>query len=594
MAKLQNQSSHEITALMVQHTHQAAAFAHRYLSTVDAKKASTTGELVDCFNSAMTIYVGEKEYGGQPHPLFEDLHNSLGDNKKNIAVVMDGLIQGVRDYRIRNGGEMPCDTVIAAAFSDAQALVNHFNSIGVMQSPALALVPEIVAASMYSRLASTIPIAMPLPNPNGSGEVPLLVCRMTAFKTFGAMTKGDPIDGSRGGLPFMTAKREFAMSNGGSGLTYTITPRVAYANYAALTPNTNTPIAPFKGGRVAILVNGVKIAHDSFKGHKVNAGTSQLVAVPDVVLESTAITATAATANLDTHLISVTFAAALPANAVVTAEIILDYERKDGNGNFLITAPSLDIATDEETVRSVQHQATMSVSQGALETLRRQTGFDPVASGIALLQSNFYLEQTLQVLRQAKRKALAYGAVVEFDASRGVVDGAAAAYNTAQQLFAEVLRKKDEAAQKINKQTAGTSFAYDIFCTERVATLFNTLSVVNGYKRLAAVVGVNNAIVRIGQFDDGTNIYVLPTNDAPVLTDSNDLKASELLVVARSSDPVRAPIVSITAVPPITLEFAPNFFEQGVGMFVDSDMVINPLERFGMQFALIEMVNLPN
>lgn len=83
-----------------------------------------------------------------------------------------------------------------------------------------------------------------------------------------------------------------------------------------------------------------------------------------------------------------------------------------------------------------------------------------------------------------------------------------------------MIRKKNEVIQKVNKRTGGIAMACDIFCTERVATLFDTLTGSYGYKRIAAAVGVDNAIVRIGQFDDGTNVYVLPKNEAPVLVDS--------------------------------------------------------------------------
>lgn len=601
MPKFSANSAQEITAEMTKQTKLAATFAKGYLAKLVANPPQTEQQAIDCFNSAMVTYAGEADHGSVKHPLFEDLHNHLQNvfsNENKAKEIMwkvfdKGLADGVAEYQKRNGGEMPHDTVFAAAFSDAQNVLDHYNSIGVLQSPSLALVPEIVAASMYTRLASSIPIAMPLPNVNGSGEVPLLVGRMVASKDFGAMQKGDPMDGGRGGLPFMNAKREYAMSNGGAGLVYTITPRVSYDDIEALTPDAATAAAPFKGGRVAILVNGFKVAHDAFKGHKINTGTSLLTPVQEVVLEGTAIVVSSATANLDTHAISVTFGAALPVGAVVTAEIILDYERKDNNGNYLIKPPSLDITTEEETIRSVPSYATMTVGKASLEVLRRQTGFEPLSAGIAFMQANYYLEQNLTVLRQAKRKTKAMGTVIEFDASRGVVGGQAAAYNTTAQLFGEVIRKKNEAVQKINKRTGGIAMSVDIFCTERVATLFDTLTGAYGYKRIAAAVGVDNAIVRIGQFDDGTNVYVLPKNEAPVLTDSNDLKASELLIIGRVSDPVKSPIVSTTAVPPTTREFDPEFFEQGVGIFVDSDVVINPLARYGEAMALIEMTNLP-
>lgn len=593
MPKFSANSAQEITAEMTDQTKLAATFAKGYLAKLAANPPQNDQEILDCFNSAMVTYAGEANHGSAQHPLFEDLNNSLQGDKKAVVIAFRGLEDGVAEYKLRNGGEMPHDTVFAAAFSDAQNLLDHYNSIGVLQSPSLALVPEIVAASMYTRLASSIPIAMPLPNVNGSGEVPLLVGRMVASKDFGAMQKGDPMDGGRGGLTYMNAKREYAMSNGGAGLVYAVTPRICYDNIVDLTPDAATAAAPFKGGRVAILVNGFKVAHDFFKNHKVNTGISVLTPVQDVVLEGTTIVVSSATANLDTHAISVTFGAALPVGAVVTAEIVLDYERRDNNGNVLITAPSLDITTEEETVRSVPSYAKMTVGRASLEVLRRQTGFEPLSAGIAFIQANYYLEQNLTVLRQVKRKAKAMGSVVEFDASRGVVGGQAAAYNTTAQLFGEVIRKKNEVIQKINKRTGGIAMSCDIFCTERVATLFDTLTGSYGYKRIAAAVGVDNAIVRIGQFDDGTNVYVLPKNEAPVLTDSNDLKASELLIVGRVSDPVKSPIVSTTAVPPIVDNFDPENFVKGVEVFVDSDVVINPLPRYGEAMGLIEMTNLP-
>jgi hypothetical protein len=582
----------------------AGEFAKRYLAQRAAKddNGNIQGHIA-AFDSVTTIETGdrrgEKEMGVLPTSL-QSLFDSVGSDEGR-SLILRGMEIGIQQYQNANGGDMPSDALIASGLSAGALALNQkdkahilkpmFDSLSYDHAESLSIVPSVVLATIATRIATGLPIISYLPNPMGSNEVPVVYARTVANKDWGAMAANDYLDGSKAAHPYVDSRRQFAMSNGGSGLVYTVTPRVHYLSYSALTPDTGSIAAPFLGGRVRILVNGVEVAHDRSKDHPTKTGTSTLQAVQGVTLESTAILLASGSASLSTHLITATFTAALPAGAVVTAEIILDFERKDSAGTPILGAAGVDILLEGKSIYAYPVQSFVYASVGAMSNIQRELNIDARAAGVAMVQAKFYLEQTVYLLKQAKAIGKAYGRTLPFDASRGVTGGAAAAYNTSAQLMSEFKSVLGQAKIAINKDVGNSISTFDLYCTDKGSILFGRLAELKGYTEIPNIVGSADAITRIGYFDDGTNVYHVPSQNG--LFDETTTSA-EVMVIARSSDPAKSMFVGFTAVPPILRDFDPTAFEQGVAIYSRNAADINPLSRFGQQVAVINMTNLPS
>lgn len=582
----------------------AGEFAKRYLAQRAAKddNGNIQGHIA-AFDSVTTIETGdrrgEQELGLLPTSL-QSLFDSVGSDEGR-ALILRGMEIGIQQYKNANGGDMPSDALIASGLSAGALVLNQkdkaqhckpmFDSLSYDHAESLSIVPSVVLATIATRIATGLPIIAYLPNPMGSNEVPVVYARTVANKDWGALAANDYLDGSKAAHPYVDSRRQFAMSNGGSGLVYTVTPRVHYLSYSALTPDTGSIAAPFLAGRVRILVNGVEVAHDRSKDHPTKTGTSTLQAVQDVTLESTAILLASGTASLSTHLITATFTAALPAGAVVTAETILDFERKDSTGVPILLAAGVDILLEGKSIYAYPVQSFVFASVGAMSNIQRELNIDARAAGVAMVQSKFYLEQTVYLLKRAKDIGKAYGRTLTFDASRGVTGGAASAYNTSAELMSEFKSVLSQAKIAINKDVGNSISTFDLYCTDKGSVLFGRLAELKGYTEIPNIVGAADAITRIGYFDDGTNVYHVPAQIG-VFTETST--AAEVMVIARSSDPAKSMFVGFTAVPPILRDFDPTAFEQGVAIYSRNAADINPLSRFGQQVAVINMTNLPS
>lgn len=546
------------------------------------------------------------EHGEQSEELIPAALHSLFDSvtsPKGREMILRGLEIGIDNYRANNGGDMPSDALIAAGLSAGELALNQrdrnahckplFDSLTYDHAESLSIVPSVVLASIATRIATGLPIISYLPNPTGSNEVPIVYGRMAANKDWGALSAQDFLDGAKAGHPYIDSRRQFKMTpgSGGTALVYTVTPRVHYSDFSTFTGDAGSAVAPFLGGRVRILVNGVEVAHDRSKEHPTKTGVSTLQAVTGVNLSSTDILVASGSANLSTHLITATFSAALPVGAVVTAEVILDYERKDSNGSIILTPAGVDLVLEGRSVYAYPVQSFVFASVGAMSNMMRELGLDARSAGVAVVQAKFYLEQTIYLLRQAKTIGRARARVFIFDASRGVTGGAAAAYNSTAALMSELKTQLAKAKISINTTVGNSVNAFDIYCTDKAAILFGRLSEIPGYTTVGNTFGAADAITRIGQFDDGTNVYHVPS-DSGLFTEGST--TAEIMVIGRSTDAAKAMFVGFTAVPPILRDFDPTAFEQGVAIYSRNAADINPLSRFGEQVALIDMTNLPS
>lgn len=587
-----------------------AVFLKRYLS---GRKES---DQIAAFDSA--VHQGnELVLDNYPTCLQSIFDSAFGQHVNAKLRILEGIEYGIAEYGRRHGGDAPSAELVAAGISCGAAILNRntvegkalfdniqrsiginlddqaqFDSLTYGHSEALSMVPALVMVTISNRISSGIPTIAYLPNLAGTNELPLLYGRPTASKDWGALAAGDYLDGAKATSQYFGNHWQFAMTpgTGGTALVYTVTPRTHYLDAAALTPDTGADVAPFVAGRIRILVNGVEVAHDRYKAHPTKTGTSTLVGVDGVVIDSTAVKVDSGSAVLSTGLITATFHEALPAGAVVTAEVVFDFERKGSDGKALITPPGIDIELSGASLYATPMRALVTATIDSITQMRNELGIDPRAAAMGMVQGKFYLEETLRLLKACKQRAVHAGRSFAFDASRGVSSHGAAVYNTSGELMSEVRNALNQAKQSIAMATNSSPAGFDLYVGNNGAILFSRLTSNDGYSAVSGFTYGTDAITRIGQFEDGINVYHVPGN-ASLLTESST--AAQFMLVARASDPAKAAIVGHVAVPPMMLEYNADPFEQGAGVYARVAGELNPIDRFADQSAIIRATNLP-
>lgn len=581
---------------------QALAQVGRFMGKIRESEKSNSG--LALFDSIEDQHIPQ---------CLKNIFDGIGDTPKNRAHIMQGINIGRAAYREKSGGQEPTDAMIACAISAGAALhyrgvegtsksefdsvsgavvgeSDKFDNFNVDHHEAISIVPAMTVVTIATALANSLPIVAMLPNPIGSNEVPLVYARMTAGSTMGGFTQGDFLDGDKASRAYLENRFRFAMALD-TGTTYKVTPRVHYLDYAAKTPDTGTPVAPFQGGRVVIKVNGVEVANDRSRDNTKKSGSTAMTAITGVVIAATPVLVTSGSANLDTHLITVVFSAALPVGAIVTAHVIFDYERKDPTTKQLILhPPTVDMALEYDSVLAGASRTSLEASIDSITQMQNELGVGFLPAALALVQNKFYFEQTLRLLDEAKERAENNGRTATFDMSRGVSGDLAAGFNTTAELMGEVSKTIAAAMLDINQTTGASASAFDLFVSNKGAVFFDSMNA-DHFDRANTNFASHTQIVRIGSLKNGVNVYHIPTSTG-LLTDATG--ASEMLLVARSAEAAKSTFVGHMPVPPMVTTAQPSEFTTNIGVYARVAADMNPISRFADQACLIAITNMPS
>lgn len=515
-------------------------------------------------------------------------------SKEAREIVLDGLEFGIKAYQASNGGDMPDPTLMAAALCEGASMLadsqfqSALDSLTNAHHEQLSVVPEMVQVTISTRLSTGLPFFSQLPNPKGSNELPFLIANIVAGSDFAGMRKGDRLDGAKAGSSFVFNKRIFAMSKDGLTNEYTVTPRVRYANEADKTPDSGSDAAPFLGGRVLIRVNGVAVASDQASG-SANSGTTQITAVRGATVGGETLAISAGVVDLDDHEISVTFGADLPAGAVVHAEVIFDFERKDSSKKPILNRPDSEIAYKKHSIFAVPSSAETYISVDAQTQMQNELGISPQAAAMGQLQAKQYLEENYYLFWLLALQARKAGRVIQFDYARGADPGLAAAYNNTADGIAYINTTLRTAALNIRNITLDNG-STDIIAGDHACILLSVLDESDSFKLVEGAVMNNGNVTRMGKFSDGRGLYHLPTQ-AGILPEG--ATTATIMVIARGSRPELNPTVGMTAVPPTFIDLTNKAFEKGVGFYSRRAVDVNPHQQYADGVYLIDMINLP-
>ncbi|MCK4087711.1 hypothetical protein HCY58_11705 [Acinetobacter radioresistens] len=517
---------------------------------------------------------------------------------ENREYLLSAIETGIKGYKDRHDGEAPrADMVAAALSSGLQAIKAEFDSAGAIGTQlsaggheALAVIPTQAIVTISTQIANALPIVAYLPNPTGSNALPLVYARTVANTTWGETKANDFIDGPAATCQYFDSQFEFqATQDDANPRIYTLKPTIAYKDNISHLPDPNQPVLPFIGGRVRVMVNGVEVGHDATTDHAKFSGLSTIIGLNDhgLVLDGVKVKLQSGEADLDKGEITVTFAEELPAGTEVSVNLIADFERKNGKAPVL-DAPGVDMVLKARSLHAYSIRALYRATDDAISQAQNELGLDPRGAFTAIVASKQLLESNIRLLRRGKRRAKGFKRVLVADLGRGVTD--AAAFNNTSDLARELTVTISAAKLDINKLLDVVPSGHDIYIGDTMAVLFDQLADDTHYKKAGVSVGAPNQITRIGSFPGGTNVYHVPTS-ANLLDEHDD--AAEIMVIGRSTIPVRNAFTGFVARPLTIRESNTVDFEQGVTAQTRVAAELNPLERFADQIVVIEVVNLP-
>ncbi|RSN83376.1 hypothetical protein EA770_07215 [Acinetobacter baumannii] len=545
---------------------------------------------------------------GMPETKPMALNNILNLVGFDSAGDIDNAIKvGISQYQYCHGGELPHASVLATAldaglamakavdkYTDTQKqsllkLESGFDDVSNTHQESVSIVPAMTVATIATVIAYAAPIIAYIPNNNGSNEVPIVAARFVTDRAFGAMNKGDYLDGVNASKPYSEGRFRFALSNGGNGAVYSVVARTQYEDFAAKTPKATAPLLPFIGGNISIRINGKEVAHTRNRSKSKLAGQISAIAEKKAVIAGTEYTVAGSAINLDTSEISVTLNQALPAGAKLEVFLVADFDARDNSNKFKLEPVGVSIAPDYDSLVSSPIVTQIRASKLLVNQVTNELNVGFVGTAVALMQGKIYLEQTVRLLGEGKERALYNEREYTFDASRGVTGNLAAAYNTTGDLFGELMKYIEAAKTKIIQDTGGATVGFDLHVGDSAKVFFAQLSSDKMPTKTGATAG-HGQIVRIGTLADGTNVYHVPSS-AEVLVEAG--QAFEMLLVGRGSEPVRNPLVGFIEMPLTVSEATPDPRETLLGLIGSQAAELNPLDRYADQFALLKAINMP-
>ncbi|MCC3307525.1 hypothetical protein [Psychrobacter sanguinis] len=561
------------------------------------------------FDSMIAANSHDREMGLQAIP--ESLQKLL--EAQNIAAttagkqaVFDGLRDGIAEYQRRNGGDMPPVEVVQSALSAATAFTENahrgddndpsFDSLSFSHHEALSVVPAAVQVVITMGIANSLPLISMLPNPTGSNEVPIVAGEGTAGMDMGVMRRGELIDGEKAGLPYFDNRHLLVMEDAGEG-KFTLESHVAYTKEIRDNKTTKFVVdkdsikAPFLGGRVSIKVRGVEVANDNHRNHPTFGGKSTLQPLEPVTLGADTFIVKSAVADLDNHTVEVAFDTndgATPKADEVEVELIFDYERKDEKGEYILRAPSHDMAFNYYGVYAYPSRARSSATIDAITQLQNELGINWYAAAQMIFINKYNFEQNGRLLRGAVNQCLANQEkhVKVFDA-----DIAGVTHTTLTDLYSNIRVVLGKARTALSTITNTAIGQYDLYVSDRGAAFFEAMSR-DEYTPTGEQYGDQYSIYRIGQLNTGANIYYVPASMG-VFNEDELTQGGYALLVPRATTPAKAPFVGTVAVPTMVLASSANAFEKDVAVYNRMAAEANPIPRYRNQCMLIELRNLP-
>lgn len=547
------------------------------------------------------------------------------NNKKGFSRLLDSINDGVTAYRNRHGGDLPSPALVASAFANAALLydgLNGSNTNGIYDSASVngaavkqffldsvsshasahvAEVPTLAMVTIATTIANALPIVSFLPNPKGSQTVPMVYVRQVAAQSYGQTQKGDFLDGVKAAAQYFDSVHRLEMTSADQK-TFTVK---AYrcVEEGTLTPDSTSGRLPLVAGATTINVGGLMFAWDEQSRHASGATTGEIGVYEfdreGITLDGVVYKLVSGKVNLDTDTVTVVLDKALPADVKVIANVVANYEAKDGQNQFILNPPSVDAQLDYSSVTARGIRAIYTASIDALTQMQNELGVDMRAAFIAVVIAKLMFEQNCRLLTEAKNRATGSGLVRELDLSRG--SNMTAAFNKISDIAADLIPAIEEMKRRTCQDTQHTPSGFDIYVTGSLSTLVRTLADDTNFVPSGLTLGTPNNMVRLGSRGSDNYYYLPPTTgvleegelSVTVGGNTTAVAFAEALLIARNETAAKSMFVGHIAVPVVTTDVQAVAFEQGVTFYTRQAAEVNKHKRFGRQASVLRVLNLP-
>lgn len=579
------------------------------------EKKETVGNEVAAFDSMLASHEGGRDAGFDSLPVSLQrilMHPAIQADPESV---FDGIVEGIEEYKARNGGEKPTPYMLASALTTAALPFgggdsqdasraekgSTFDSLSLGHHEALSIVPAATQIIITHGISNSLPLVTMLPNPMGSNELPIVYGTTVSATDMGVMRIGDKMDGDKSGLPFLENRHTLLMDKGLDG-AFTFESHVAYDMEVAANKTTlfvvdkSSAPAPFLGGRVVVRVKGIEIANDKVRNHATKKGKTAMQGIDGVKIGTNKYVLKSGVADLDTNKVSVVFdttEGAEPAEKDVTVDIVFDYERKDAQGRKIIREPATDVEFSHHSILSAPHRSRSTATIDAITQLSNELGLNWFAATQSIAMQRYYFEQNGRLLRTAMNMCYAnqdpkVGRVVTFDFNKAGVSP-----TNIPEAFSAVNITLGMARTRLSKAINMAVAGYDLYVSDRGAAFFSGMSA-NSYEPTGEAFGDQHSIYRIGRLlTTNANVYYVPSSMG-VFNEESDTTTARALLVPRPIVPAQAPFVGMVSVPPMILTSKADAFEEDVATYSRMAADVNPITRFSNQFMIIEMINLPS
>lgn len=552
------------------------------------------------------------------------LEEKIGAGSYGFARLLDSINTGAVAHRNRNGGEMPSAALVASALAEAATLyeLNSSKTGGLYDSATVnsaatkeffldsvhsqgsahtAEVPTLAMVTIATTIANAMPIVSFLPNPKGSQTVPMVYVRQVAGSSYGQTQKGDFLDGEKAALQYFDSVHRLEMTSADQK-TFTVK---AYrcVEPGTLTPDVNSGRLPIVAGATTINVGGLALAGDEQAHSSSSSTTGELPVLAfdqqGIEIGGVVYKLVSGKVNLDTDTITITLDTALPADVKVIANVVANYEAKDNNNHYILTAPNVDAQLDYQSVSARAIRAQYTATIDALTQMQNELGVDMRAAFVAVVIAKLMFEQNCRLLGDAKARAIGIGSVRELDLSRG--SAFTGAFNKISDIAADLVPAVEEMKRRITQDVAHTPSGFDVYVTGSLSTLMRSLADDTNFVPSGITLGTPNSVVRLGS-RGSDNYYYIPTTtgvleegETSIVSGGNTTiqTFAEMLIVARNEQAAKSVFVGHVAVPVVTEDVRAVMFEQGVTFYTRQAAELNKHKRFGRQVAVLRVLNLP-
>lgn len=484
------------------------------------------------------------------------------------ARLLDSVILGVKEFEISHGRKPTADVVDAAIQQGHAALLHVLDSVTSTHHDQMSLQPNRAVVAILSAIAEAIPFAGYLPVDIGSNEGKLAILSHQAGSAFGDYTLGELMDGTNVGDVYASSQRMVEIDTSGAApYNSKFTATNLSANPGFCDP-AGTGVGVLRG-RSIVYVGGLPIAFDTAQGSAANSPFTGSVTISGTTYTLTGYV-TVATGAVQITTVTPVLPAAYQK---VVVQGFIDYETQPS------LIPLVGIKADVFPVFANSHRIATKLSIDAAGQLRNELGLDAESEALLALRTQMAMERHYQAIRYARFLSVHNTGAHNLDFA-----GRSAQMNRSQ-MWLDAQAPLGEISQQMANKTMdyGVSFIYaQSFLINQWLSCGRDIFEPSGITERP---GVYRAGRLYGKYD----VYYTPK----YVNQAADLTNAEMLLIGRSNQVARCPILLGDAVAPTIVEIGTQLdLNKQLAMYARNFTSVNPHEASAKGCGMLTVTGL--